>query len=91
MGRSIWPGCSPTFVSKSGWGKGLRNQAGLVSAAMTVLAWDIPCWNEDLRLLDSTPVLCGQSAEAVKRSDLSGHTGCGYCASPSRFFWGCRL
>jgi len=27
----------------------------------------------------------------VKRSDLAGHAGYGYCASHSRFFWGFRL
>lgn len=29
--------------------------------------------------------------ETVKRSDLSGHAGYGYCPSHSRFFWGFRL
>ena len=27
----------------------------------------------------------------MKRSDLAGHAGYGYCASHSRFFWGFRL
>lgn len=44
-----------------------------------------------LRLLDSTPVPCGQSRETAKRSDLAGHAGYGYCASHSRYFWGLRL
>jgi hypothetical protein len=29
--------------------------------------------------------------ETVKRSDLAGWVDYGYCASPSRFFWGPRL
>lgn len=29
--------------------------------------------------------------ETVKRSDLAGDAGYGYCASHSRFFWGFRL
>lgn len=27
----------------------------------------------------------------VKRSDLAGHVGYGYCASHSRFYWGLKL
>ena len=34
---------------------------------------------------------CGKSRETVKRSDLAGRAGYGYCASHSRFFWGFRL
>lgn len=31
------------------------------------------------------------SRETVKRSNLSGQAGYGYCASHSRYFWGFRL
>ena len=48
-------------------------------------------WHNLLRLIDSTPVPCAASRETVKRSDLAGHAGYGYCASHSRFFWGFRL
>jgi len=34
---------------------------------------------------------CGRSRPTVKRSDLAGWAGYGYCASHSRFFWGLRL
>ena len=34
---------------------------------------------------------CAASRETVKRSDLAGHAGYGYCASHSRYFWGFRL
>ena len=44
-----------------------------------------------MRLLDSTPLPCAASRETVKRSELAGHAGYGYCASHSRFFWGFRL
>ncbi len=44
-----------------------------------------------LRLLDSTPVACGTSRETVKRCDLTGYAGYGYCASRSRYFWDFRL
>jgi hypothetical protein len=41
--------------------------------------------------VDSTPVECARSREAVKRSDLGGWAQYGYCASHSRWFWGLRL
>ncbi|WP_077240402.1 transposase [Actinomyces denticolens] len=42
-------------------------------------------------LTDSTPVECARSRPTVKRSDLAGWAGYGYCASHSRWFWGLRL
>ena len=42
-------------------------------------------------IADSTPVECGRSRAAVKRSDLAGWANYGYCASHSRWFWGLRL
>ncbi|MCA1680654.1 MAG: transposase [Actinobacteria bacterium] len=46
---------------------------------------------DNLRLLDSTPVPCGQSRETARRSELAGHAGYGWCRSHSRYFWGFRL
>lgn len=53
--------------------------------------WQCPSWNDDLWLVDSTPVECGRSRETAKRSDLAGWAEYGYCASHSRYFWGLRL
>ena len=36
-------------------------------------------------------VKCARSRETVKRSNLAGAAGYGYCSSHSRFFWGLRL
>jgi hypothetical protein len=55
------------------------------------LARDTPSWHDLLRLVDSTSLPCAASRETVKRSDLAGHAGYGYCASHSRYFWGLRL
>ena len=81
----------PGIPHQSGYNKRLRAAGPLIAAAITALARDTPSWHEVLRLVDSTPVPCGMSRETVKRSDLSGHAGYGYCASHSRFFWGFRL
>ncbi len=52
------------------------------------MPWRKPCnhW-----IVDSTPVPCGMSRPTIRRSDLAGWAGYGYCASHSRFFWGLRL
>ena len=42
-------------------------------------------------MTDATAVPCGMSRETVKRSDLAGHAGYGYCASHSRWYWGLKL
>jgi hypothetical protein len=84
-------GMFPDLPGLSGYGKRLRAQGGLISAVITELARDVDSWHDLLRLVDSTPLPCGASRETVKRSDLAGHAGYGYCASHSRFFWGFRL
>ena len=50
-----------------------------------------PGIDDDLLLLDSTPVECGRSLETVRRSALADVCGYGWSRSHSRYFWGCRL
>jgi len=50
-----------------------------------------PGFDDDLVLLDSTPVECGRSLETTRRSELAEVCGYGYCKSHSRWFWGMRL
>lgn len=47
--------------------------------------------DDDVWIVDSTPVECARSRETVKRSDLAGWAEYGYYASHSRYFWGLRL
>jgi Transposase DDE domain len=89
--RKHLTGMFPHLPGQSGYGKRLRAQAGLLAAVITELARDTGSWHDVLRLVDSTPLPCAASRETVKRSDLAGHAGYGYCASHSRFFWGFRL
>jgi Transposase DDE domain len=89
--RANLAGLFPYLPGQSGYGKRLRRQGGLLSAVITELARDTESWHDLLRLVDSTPLPCAASRETVKRSDLAGHAGYGYCASHSRWFWGFRL
>jgi hypothetical protein len=90
-GRKNLAGMFPCLPGQSGYGKRLRRSGGLIAAVITELARDTGSWHDLLRLVDSTPLPCAASRETVKRSDLAGHAGYGYCASHSRFFWGLRL
>ena len=76
---------------QSGYNKRLRRAAGLIQTLIRILAADTTSWNDDVWLVDSTPVECGRSRPTAKRSELAGWAGYGYCASHSRFFWGLRL
>ena len=74
-----------------GYNKRVRRLAPRITQCITHLAQISPSFGDGLRLLDSTPVPCGQSRETVRRSELAGSCGYGYCASHSRHFWGFRL
>jgi Transposase DDE domain len=56
-----------------------------------VFAERSPGSQDDLVLLDSTPVECGRSVETARRSQLAEIAGYGYSRSHSRWFWGMRL
>jgi hypothetical protein len=77
--------------NQPGYHKRLKAAAPLLAQAITHLARVSPSWCDDLRLVDATPVPCGASRETVKRSELAGFAGYGYCAAHSRFYWGLKL
>lgn len=81
----------PYLPGQSGYNKRLRKSTAQLQALIRVLAEDTDVWADDTWLMDSTPVECGRSRPTVKRSNLAGWAGYGYCASHSRFFWGLRL
>lgn len=81
----------PYLPARPGYNKRLRHAGELFQHVIAHLARACPSWNDDLWLVDSTPIECGRSRETVKRSDLAGWATYGYCASHSRFFWGLRL
>jgi Transposase, Mutator family len=62
----------PRLLSQSDYHHRLKTTAWLMEAALGWLADNTPGSAELLRLLDATPVPCGQSTSTVKRSDLFG-------------------
>ena len=81
----------PRLLGQSEYNQRLKAAAPLMEAALRWLAERTPASAELLRLMDGTPVPCGQSVATTKRSDLAGYAGYGYCASHSRFYWGTKL
>lgn len=81
----------PYLPARPGYNKRLRRAGALLQHVIAHLARSCPSFNDDLWLVDSTPVECGRSRETAKRSDLAGWATYGYCASHSRLFWGLRL
>jgi hypothetical protein len=81
----------PYLPKQPGYNKRLRGLVPQLAYCIAALAADTDLWQHPIRLADSTPVQCGTSRETVKRSDLAGWAGYGYCASHSRRFWGLRL
>ncbi|MGH2986128.1 MAG: IS982 family transposase [Solirubrobacterales bacterium] len=81
-----------TYIpGQSGYNKRVRALAGEIVTLLGYLAQISPSWCDGLRLIDATPVPCGQSRETVKRSEFAGHAAYGYCAAHSRHFWGFKL
>jgi Transposase DDE domain len=81
----------PRLPKQPGYNKRLRLLGAQITHLIAVLAADTDLWHHPIRVADSTPVPCGTSRETVKRSELAGWAGYGYCASHSRRFWGLRL
>jgi hypothetical protein len=89
--RKHLTGLFPYLPQQSGYNKRLRAALGLVKRVIRMLANSSDFWLDDCWIVDSTPVPCGMSRPTVKRSDLAGWAGYGYCASHSRFYWGLKL
>jgi len=81
----------PRLIDQSGYNRRLRRLAPQIGRCISYLAWISPSFCDRVRLLDSTPVPCGQSRQTARRSEFAGTAGYGYCASHSRWFWGFRL
>ena len=79
----------PYLPGQPGYNKRLRRAAELIRHVIRAIATDTALWTDDVWIVDSTPVECGRSRETAKRSALAGWASYGWCASHSRWFWGC--
>jgi hypothetical protein len=81
----------PRLPQQPGFHKRRRRLADVIEALIAEFARHSPGWDDDLLIVDSTPVECARSVETVRRSQLADAADYGYCRSHSRFFWGFRL
>ena len=81
----------PYVCGQAAYNRRLRRAAPLVAAMLHAVAVACPSWTDQWRLLDATPVPCGQSRQTRKRSALAGWAGYGYDPSHSRWSWGLKL
>jgi hypothetical protein len=81
----------PQLTKRSGFHKRRDRLSDTIEALIAEFASHSPGWEDELLLVDSTPVECARSLETTRRSALADAADYGYCASHSRFFWGFRL
>jgi len=88
----------PTIPTRDVFHKRRLRLSGQIEALIAHFARQSPGFFDDLLLVDSTPVECARSREAVKRGGASSLSEAltdaadyGYCASHSRYFFGFRL
>jgi transposase len=81
----------PTLPAQPGYFKRRRRLGDTIEWLMGIFASQSPGSQDNLLLVDSTPLECARSRETVRRSALGDAADYGYCASHSRYFWGFRL
>jgi hypothetical protein len=88
----------PALTKRSGYFKRRDLLADTIEWLIPMFASQSPGWEDNLLLVDSTPVECARSRETVKRTGssslddaLANAANYGYCVSHSRFFYGLRL
>jgi hypothetical protein len=81
----------PYVCGQAAYNRRLRRAAPLVAVVLHAVAVASPSWCDQWRLLDATPVPCGQSRQTRQRSALAGHAGYGDDPSHSRWYWGLKL
>ncbi len=81
----------PRLPKRPGFVKRRQRLSDTIEALICEFARHSPGHDDDLPLVDSTPVECGRSIETMRRSALADAADYGYCASHSRLFWGFRL
>jgi hypothetical protein len=81
----------PRLIQRPGFVKRRLLLSDTIEALISEFARHSPGYEDDLLVVDSTPVECGRSLETTRRSALADAADYGYCASHSRYFWGFRL
>jgi len=81
----------PYLPSQSGYNERCRALVPKLIALWKALAAETLGASDELRLLDTTPLPCGQSIQTTRTSELAPWAGFGYCPAHSRRYWGFKL
>lgn len=81
----------PYLPSQSRYNERCRALAPKLVALWRAIREELPGYWDDLCLLDTTPLPCGQSVQTTRTSELAPYCGFGYSPAHSRRFWGMRL
>lgn len=81
----------PYLPSQSRYNERCRQLAPKLIGLWKALAQETLGAGDDLRLLDTTPLPCGQSIQTTRTSELAPWAGFGYCPAHSRRYWGFKL
>ncbi len=81
----------PYLPSQSRYNERCRALAPKLVTLWRALRQELPGYRDELCLLDTTPLPCGQSVATTRTSELAPYCGFGYSPAHSRPFWGMRL
>jgi hypothetical protein len=81
----------PYLPSQSSYNERCRRLAPKLMLLWKALASETLGAGDELRLLDTTPLPCGQSIQTTRTSQLAPWAGFGYCPAHSRRYWGFKL
>jgi hypothetical protein len=81
----------PRLPSQSRYNERCRQLAPKLVTLWRAIAGELPGFHDEICLIDTTPLPCGQSVQSVNRSELAPWCGFGYSAAHSRFYWGMKL
>jgi hypothetical protein len=81
----------PYLPSQSRYNERCRQLAPKLVTLWRAIRGELPGFHDELCLLDTTPLPCGQSIATTRTSELAPYCGFGYSPAHSRRFWGMRL
>src|SRR4051794_13825855 len=71
----------PQLPQQPGYFKRRQRLSEVIEALIAEFARHCPGWDDNLLIIDSTPVECARSVETVRRSQLADAADYGYCRS----------
>jgi hypothetical protein len=81
----------PNLPAQSTYNERCRSLTPKLVTLWRAISAELPGFTDQLSLIDTTPLPCGQSVQTVNRSELAPWCAFGYSAAHSRFYWGMKL